>query len=164
MPLTTADLRGAGGALPPVISTVLTPQDQDERAKEIRAKQVEAAAALPESAATKAMLGMIGEEQGKANDYRVAIGNALEAVAQLETHLLAMRQRMLATSMTEQDGSMRTRIESMLPVINGVLMRFEQIHRDLAAVEVGLTQLGTMGTDALDWAKQTDYLPADAPA
>jgi hypothetical protein len=158
MPLTQADLRGMGGVLPPVVTQVVTPQEQGAQAQQARAAQVQAASELPESEATKALLGLIGDADSKVGTYRVAIGNAMDAAADLESHLLFVRQKMLAMRMTEADQDMRLRLQSMVPSLNGILTRFDQMHRTLSEIEDGLTQIAAANADVLDWAKQTGYI------
>jgi hypothetical protein len=162
VPLTQADLQGQGGVVPPVVRTVISPEEQSQQAKDAIAAQVKAASELPESAATKALLGLLGDTTGKANAYRVAVGNAMEVAADLETHLLSVRQKMLAARMTEADADMRSRLQTLVPSVNGVLMRFEQMHRTLSEIEDGLSQISAANTQALAWATETGYIQSSA--
>jgi hypothetical protein len=162
MPITQADLQGQGGALPPVVRSSISPQEQTAKAEEALAATIKAASEMPESAATKDLLALLGSSQACIDTYRVSIANAMEDVAKLEGQLMAIRQKMLSVRVTEADNDMRMRLQTVLMPTNGVLSRFEQMHQHLAAVEDGLSQLTQQTDVAMDWAKKTGYIASDA--
>jgi hypothetical protein len=157
--LTVADLQGSGGdpAIPVLVRTV-SPEAQDQAAKDAADERIKAASELPESASTKALLDLLGNTKDATDAYRVAIGNAMEAAAVLETRLLSIRQGMLSARMTEADTTMRAKLVSTMPSVNGALSQFEGVHRSLAAIEDGLSQIAQQSADVLAWGKQTGYI------
>jgi hypothetical protein len=161
--LTVADLQGSGGdpAVPVLVRTV-SPEEQEQQMTEARAAQAKAASELPESASTKAMLDLLGNTKERADAYRVGITNAMELAAALKSQMLTIRQGMLSARLTEADRTMRTKLQAMIPSVNGVLLQFTEVHTRLQMIEDGLSQIERASEDVLAWAKETGYIQSDA--